>query len=68
MVNKFETNLKELREQRGMSQDELARQVGVTRETVRSVERGNAVPNVLLAIALAAIFGIAVEALFRKKG
>lgn len=68
MEEKFETNLKELREKNGMSQDELARRVGVTRETIRNVERGKTVPNVLLAIAIAGIFLIAVDKLFKSKG
>ena len=47
-----------------MTQQELADRVGVTRQTVLSLERGRYNPSVGLAIRLAETFGVPVEALF----
>ena len=47
-----------------MTQQKLADQVGVTRQTILSIERGRYNPSVGLALRLAAVFGVAVEALF----
>ncbi len=47
-----------------MSQEALARQVGVTRQTIIAIERGNYTPSVLLAIRLAQVFRVPVEQLF----
>lgn len=49
----------------GMTQQELAGQVGVTRQTILSIEKGNYTPSVALALALAAVFGVSVESLFQ---
>jgi putative transcriptional regulator len=49
-----------------MSQEALARQLGVSRQTVVNIERGLSEPRVLLAIAIAAFLSVAVQDLFRK--
>lgn len=49
-----------------MSQEALARELGVSRQTVVNIEKGLSEPKVLLAIALGAILGVALEELFRK--
>ena len=48
----------------GMTQQNLADQVGVTRQTILSIERGQYNPSVGLALRLARMFGVAVEVLF----
>ncbi len=48
----------------GMTQQELADRVGVTRQTILSIERGRYNPSVGLALRLAETFGVSVEALF----
>ena len=48
----------------GMTQQELADRVGVTRQTIFSIERGRYNPSVGLALRLAETFGVTVEALF----
>jgi putative transcriptional regulator len=48
----------------GMTQQELADRVGVTRQTILAIERGNYNPSVSLAIRLARVFGAPVEQLF----
>jgi len=47
-----------------MTQQELADSVGVTRQTILSIERGRYNPSVGLALRLAEAFGVSVEALF----
>ena len=48
----------------GMTQSELARRVGVTRQTILSIEKGKFRPSVELALLLARAFGTSVEELF----
>ncbi len=53
----------------GMTQQELADRVGVSRQTIVAIEKGHYNPSVALAIRLARVFGVAVEALFEiEKG
>ena len=47
-----------------MTQQELADRVGVTRQTIHSIEKGKYNPSVGLALRIAAVFGVSVEALF----
>jgi putative transcriptional regulator len=53
-----------LRTDRGLTQEALADAVGVTRQTVISIEKGNYTPSILLALKIAAFFGVAVEEVF----
>jgi putative transcriptional regulator len=62
----YQSNVKEQRELKGLSQEALARELGVSRQTVVNIERGVSEPRVFLAIALAAVLGVAVSELFRK--
>ena len=48
-----------------LTQQELADRVGVTRQTILAVEKGNYTPSVALALRLAGVLGASVEALFR---
>lgn len=48
-----------------MTQDELAAKVQATRQTIISIEKGNYVPSVLLALRIAAILDSKVENLFQ---
>jgi putative transcriptional regulator len=48
----------------GMSQQALANRVGVTRQTIISIERGKYKPSVELALKLARTFSVPVEAIF----
>ncbi|MFO7980864.1 MAG: helix-turn-helix transcriptional regulator [Candidatus Aminicenantes bacterium] len=47
-----------------MSQEELAKAVGVTRQTIFSIEKGKYAPSTLLALKLARFFGKSVEEIF----
>ncbi|RKY52681.1 MAG: transcriptional regulator [Candidatus Neomarinimicrobiota bacterium] len=48
----------------GMTQQELAKQVGVVRQTIIAIEKGTFNPSVKLALKIASVFGTEVEKLF----
>lgn len=52
------------RTQRDWSQAELANRLGVSRQTVNSIETGRYDPSLPLAMKLARLFGVRVEELF----
>ena len=54
----------EYRMERGVTQEELAVAVGVTRQTIIAIEKGNYTPSILLALKLAKYFKINIEKLF----
>jgi putative transcriptional regulator len=56
--------IRTLREERGLSQGGLAAAMGVSRQTVNSIETGRYIPSLPLAIALARFFGTTVEETF----
>lgn len=60
--------LQSLREDRGLSQAELARQCGLTRQSVHIIESGSSIPNVLTAMKLADALDCTVEELFPRSG
>lgn len=62
------TQLSEIRQQRGISAAGLAKLVGVSRQTIYSIEAGEYVPNTTLALHLAQILEVRVEDLFRLEG
>ena len=47
-----------------LTQDELARRIGVSRQTINAMEAGKYVPSTALALKLARVFGKPVEQLF----
>jgi putative transcriptional regulator len=53
----FRTRLRVLRAERKWSQAKLAAQVGVTRQTINSIEKGRFHPNLRLAFKIARAFG-----------
>jgi len=60
--------VKSLRERRGWSQAELARQAGISRAAVSAIEMNRLVPSVAAGLALAQVFGCSVEAIFQLPG
>lgn len=60
----FETSIKERREDAGMTQAELADRVGVTRQTIRYVEKGEYNPSLELAWRIAREFDAEIEEIF----
>jgi putative transcriptional regulator len=47
-----------------LTQDELARRIGVSRQTINAMEAGKYVPSTVLALKLAQVFGKPVESFF----
>ena len=58
-------NVQELRLAARITQEELAQKIGVSRQTVIAIEKGNYTPSVLLALKLARYFKRNVEEIFR---
>lgn len=56
--------LEEFRRERNMNQEELAGALGVSRQTIISLERGKYNPSILLAFKIARYFGKQIEDLF----
>lgn len=56
--------LKELRLQRELTQEVLARTVGTTRQTIIAIEKGKFVPSVKLALELARALDVPLEEVF----
>jgi putative transcriptional regulator len=64
---KFEvtgSRVRELRLARELSQGDVAVAMGVSRQTINSIETGKYVPSLPLAIGLARFFGLSVEEIF----
>ena len=60
----MENRIRELRKAAGMSQEELARRCGVTRQTINAIENNKYDPTLALAFHLARELGTTVDALF----
>jgi len=57
-----------LRTQRGLAQGQLADAMGVSRQTINSIENERYTPSLPLAMALARYFGVTVEEMFDDQG
>jgi len=64
MPETIQNCVQELRKVASMTQEELAVCVGVTRQTIIAIEKGNYIPSVLLALKIAKQFNSPVEKLF----
>lgn len=60
----MKTRIQELRKQRKLSQEELANHVGVTRQTITSLEVGKYTASLLLAHKIAKFLGMTIEEVF----
>ena len=61
---KLKTELKEYRAKFDMKQGDLAEKVGVRRETIIRLEKGQYNPSLKLAMDIAKVFGVSVEDIF----
>ncbi len=64
----MKNQVRELRTQRGLAQGQLAAAMGVSRQTINSIENDRYTPSLPLAIALARYFGVTVEEMFDDQG
>lgn len=53
-----------IRNERGIKQDELAKAMGVSRQTISSLENGRYDPSIMLAYKLAKYFDLTIEEVF----
>ena len=60
----MENRVREWREGAGWSQGELARRLGVSRQTINAVETDKYDPSLPLALRMAKLFGMSVDQLF----
>ncbi|QJB31973.1 helix-turn-helix transcriptional regulator [Chitinophaga oryzae] len=60
----MKNTIKVERARHDLSQAALAEKVNVSRQTIHSIEIGKFIPSSLLALKIAAVFGVAVEAIF----
>ena len=60
----MKNQVRALRMKKGMAQGELAEAMGVSRQTINSIENERYTPSLPLAIALARYFGVTVEEMF----
>jgi len=64
----MKNRLRELREGKGLTQEELAKALGVTRQTIIAIEKGRYDPSLRLAFKIARFFGVKIEDVFLYEG
>ena len=64
MQEYVENHVQKIRIQAGLTQEELANKVKVSRQTIIALEKGNYTPSVILALKIALFFNMPVETLF----
>lgn len=61
------TRIRDYRLERGLTQDELAQAVGVSRQSINAIERGRYTPSLPLALRFAQFFRCSTDELFQLK-
>ena len=61
----MENHIRVLRKEKGVSQEDLARRCGVSRQTINAIENNKYDPTLSLAFRLARELGVPVDGLFR---
>jgi len=64
----IQNRVKDLRIARGWTQEQLAEAVGVSRQSINSIERDRYVPSLPLALAFARVFGCSTDEIFQLNG
>jgi transcriptional regulator with XRE-family HTH domain len=67
MLERFSENLRLLRKQHGLSQRDLAKQIGCTRSYISHLESGEKKPGAEFVFKIADFFGITADALVRDE-
>lgn len=60
----MKNRIEEIRNERGIKQDDFAKLMGVSRQTISSLENGRYNPSILLAYKIAKYFGMSIEEVF----
>ena len=64
MAQGITNRVKELRSAQGWTQEQLAQAVGVSRQSINSIERNRYVPSLELALMFARVFGVSTDQIF----
>lgn len=64
----LKNNIRRLRFERSMTQEELALRTGVSRQTIMSIERGDTNPSVLLAFKISSALEVNITDVFAMEG
>jgi putative transcriptional regulator len=65
MQDKIKNEVSKYRTEMGVTQEDLASKVNVSRQTIIALEKGNYTPSILLALKIAGFFKMPVEKLFK---
>jgi len=60
----LKNRIEEIRKERGVKQEDFAKAMGVSRQTISSLENGRYNPSILLAYKIAQYFGMTIEEVF----
>ena len=60
----MKNRIEQIRKQRGILQEEFAKTLGVSRQTISSLENGRYNPSIMLAYKIAKYFGMTIEEVF----
>lgn len=60
----LKNKIEEIRKEKGIRQDELAKKMGVSRQTISSLENGRYNPSIMLAYKIAKFFDMTIEEVF----
>lgn len=60
----MKNKLEEIRKENGYTQEELAEKLGVSRQTINSLEKGKYNPSIILAFKIAKFFNLLIEEIF----
>ena len=60
----MKNRIEEIRKERGILQDEFAKSMGVSRQTISSLENGRYNPSIMLAYKISKYFGMTIEEVF----
>ena len=60
----MKNRIEQIRKERGIRQDEFAKLMGVSRQTISSLETGRYNPSIYLAYKIAKYFGMTIEEVF----
>ena len=64
MAPRIQNRVKEFRNTLGWTQEQLAGAVGVSRQSINSIERNRYVPSLALALVFARVFGCSIDQIF----
>lgn len=65
MQESIKNNVSKFRNENNMTQEELADKIGVSRQTIIALEKGNYTPSILLALKISEFFKMPTEKIFK---